>query len=207
MRPLKRPPNGKNYKTYQSYRDDLLKEYGNYCAYCEKEDYDLDVEHIDPKSKHQTKITDWNNLLLACPTCNRDFKKAWNDSRVGYVFPDVNETFEVFHYHSNGLIEGCTSEALKTIELCGLDRDAAMCSRADTFKRACAMKLEIAGGTRKPEHIEPWFQSMKNWSVWMTVFWDMPAVITLLCNTKNFPGTRPQFKKPINPPKLVCPPP
>lgn len=207
MRPLERLPNGNNYSNYKNYKNDLIDRYGKYCAYCEKADADLDVEHIEPKSKHKLKITDWNNLLLACPTCNRDFKRAFNDSRIGYVFPDVDETFEVFHYHSNGLIDGLTDEALKTIELCGLNRDAPEFSnRRAVIDTAFEFKEEMER-TKIIPNVIPWVKRMGHWSIWMTVFHDVPEVIAQLSDPKHFPGTRPQFQKPSNPPQLVCPPP
>lgn len=199
MRPLKRLPNGKSYKTYQSYKSDLLKRYGPYCAYCEKKDHDLDVEHVEPVSK-SGKITDWNNLLLGCPTCNRDFKKAANQSRKGYVFPDHDETFKVFHYGSNGSIKATTPAAVATRKLCGLERPAAISNRLDAFRRAIDMKREVQAGTRHAADVLPWARYMGHWSVWMTVFHDVPSVIALLRAPADFPGTRPTFQKPTQPP-------
>ena len=199
MRPLSRTPNGNNYKTYQSYRSDLLQRYGPYCAYCEKKDNDLDIEHVETKSK-SGKITDWNNLLLACPTCNRDFKKAFNASRMGYVFPDKDETFKVFHYRANGTIAALTQAAVKTKKLCGLDRSGATSNRADAYSRAFELKQKVISGTRKPVDVLPWAQSMGHWSVWVSIFHDVPSVLVLLFDPASFPGNRVSFLHPTKPP-------
>lgn len=82
MRSLNRPEwpkykNGKlrNYKNYSSFLKYLFKYFGRYCCYCEIRARSLDVEHISPKSLNSTYICNWFNLLIACPTCNRDYKK------------------------------------------------------------------------------------------------------------------------------------
>lgn len=205
MRPLQRLPNGKSYSTYKSYKNDLLKNYGKYCAYCEKKGSDLDVEHVEPKSKSPTKITDWDNLLLACPTCNRDFKKSFNASRVGYIFPDTDETFEMFHYFTDGRIEATTVPAGATLKLCGLARTEACNDRADVFLLALEARREIEAGTRQPQHVIPWIKTMGYWSVWMTVFHDIPAMIALLEDLAHFAGTRSPYRRPVTPPPLAIP--
>ena len=197
MRPLQRPANSNTYTTYKKYKPDLLKAFGGYCAYCEKKDGDLDIEHVEPTSKGEG-ATDWNNLLLGCPSCNRDFKKAKNLGRAGYAFPDTDETFAIFRYHDDGRIDGITDEAKATIKLCGLNRDpGALSNRADAFKRACHMKQLIQARKLSPNDVISLVGGF--WSVWMTVFHDVPEVIALLSDPQHFLGTRPQFQKPHPP--------
>lgn len=199
MRPLSRIPTWQQYKHYKSFKPLLLQSFGPYCAYCEKKDWDLDVEHVQPKSVSGLD-TVWTNLLLACPTCNRDFKKAFNPSRSGYVFPDLDETFKVFHYHSSGTISALTAAAVATRHLCGLDRAGACSNRADAFLLAKQMKKEVQSGKRTPADTVIWAQHMGHWSVWMTVFFDVPSVLALLASPQAFAGTRTQFESPANPP-------
>ena len=40
------------------------------CAYCEKKDYPLEVEHYYCKHKHPKRVVDWENLLPVCHRCN-----------------------------------------------------------------------------------------------------------------------------------------
>ena len=66
-------------------RTQLCEDQHSKCAYCEcslTKQYN-DVEHYRPKSKYYWLGHDWNNLLYACPLCNRTFKKD--------CFPLVNE--------------------------------------------------------------------------------------------------------------------
>ncbi|MCP4133002.1 MAG: TIGR02646 family protein, partial [bacterium] len=44
--------------------------YHNKCAYCEKQIEQFHVEHFRPKSIYCWLAYSWDNLLLACPTCN-----------------------------------------------------------------------------------------------------------------------------------------
>jgi len=50
-------------------REDLLEKYNRTCAYCDKTDVPLQVEHIVPRSKGGTDRV--SNLTLACAPCNR----------------------------------------------------------------------------------------------------------------------------------------
>ena len=62
-------------------REYLLEKWGRQCAYCEKKDTPLEVEHIHPKSKGGSNRI--SNLTLACHKCNqtkgsRDIKDFLN---------------------------------------------------------------------------------------------------------------------------------
>jgi len=48
----------------------LEKLYANKCAFCETNIERWDVEHFRPKSLYPHLAFSWDNLLLACPTCN-----------------------------------------------------------------------------------------------------------------------------------------
>lgn len=202
MRPLSRGPSRRKYKNYKTYHKDLLVAYGPYCAYCEKKDHDLDVEHVEPKSKVPDKKTDWHNLLLACLTCNRDFKKAVNFNRKGYVFPDLDETLKVFHYQGDGTISAVTAAAVAMRKLCGLNRPAAIGNRQDALKRAIDTKREVLAGTRRPEDVIVWAAILGHWSVWVSVYHDVPDMMRLLCDPQYFPGTRATFLHPVNRPRI-----
>lgn len=135
MRSLKREPwpqnpDGSN-KTpvdYKTFLPDLKTNFGGYCCYCETRVRKLDVEHVVPKSLNPSQACDWNNLLLACPTCNRDYKKNKNPSRIDYVCPDVDDTFDVYEYHNDGSMAVCRllnlksrQEAQNTMDLMNLN--------------------------------------------------------------------------------------
>ena len=46
--------------------------YNNKCVYCEQKVEQIHVEHYRPKSKYWWLAYSWDNLLLACPTCNQN---------------------------------------------------------------------------------------------------------------------------------------
>ena len=106
MRPVLRPNYvGTLYTQYGGYLKPLKTTFGQNCSYCERIDK-LDVEHVIPKTCPVGKplIVDWNNLLLGCPRCNRDFKRAKNTTRTGYLWPDMDDTFSCFDYKSDGRV-------------------------------------------------------------------------------------------------------
>lgn len=50
-------------------REYLLEKWGRRCAYCQKQDVALQIDHIDPKSKGGSNRVE--NLTLACERCNQ----------------------------------------------------------------------------------------------------------------------------------------
>lgn len=202
MRPVLRPSyNGTLYTNYKSYITPLISTFGQNCSYCERIEK-LDVEHVVPKSCPNGKelIVDWNNLLLGCPRCNRDFKRAKNTTRLGYLWPDTDDTFSCFEYKSDGrvliknnLAPKLRYQAEKTLDLLQLDdskkEQAPLCIyRLGQFRIAATFKTNYLDGYQTiPEIIEA---SKNAWSVWMTVFQDQPLVVTALVN-QCLAGTNP----------------
>lgn len=200
MRPVQRPDIDKTYKTYSSYLKPLIESFGQFCSYCERPDK-LDVEHVVPKSKDKTLEVEWSNLLLGCSRCNRDFKKDKNDSRDGYLWPDTNDTFHAFIYEETGRVlvnpklndaDQQAAEKLKT--LVKLDdgqtnQPALNNGRRYTFKIAEQARLLYCQGCFGLEGLMLQVYAAPAWSVWMTVFADVPEVKDRLLNDPMFPGT------------------
>ena len=83
-------------------REELLKETGNKCAYCESKFRHVtygDIEHVVPKSDHPTKWFDWNNLTIACDVCNTNKSDAPVD---GESFVDPYEVDPEDHFWQLG---------------------------------------------------------------------------------------------------------
>lgn len=61
----------------------LVNETLNKCVYCESSvdhvDH-LEVEHIQPRSKHEDLIFEWDNLTLACHLCNTSKNDRYDDT-------------------------------------------------------------------------------------------------------------------------------
>jgi uncharacterized protein (TIGR02646 family) len=189
MRPVRRPAyNGTAYADYKSYLPVLIQAYGGYCSYCERPDK-VDVEHVIPKSHAQHLITDWNNFLLGCPRCNRDFKKSKNTQRVGYVWPDVENTFNLLIYHSDGRVEprrgltaALTTQVQATIDLVCLDDSNQVQKPLNLGRRRCFKIAEfakdrfLANQMTVDEVMD--LAAQGYWSIWYNVFQNIPQILT-----------------------------
>lgn len=65
-----------NYYKPSDVKDKLYDIYHGKCAYCEWRVEKLHVEHFRPKTIYYWLAFSWDNLLLACPTCN--IAKSYN---------------------------------------------------------------------------------------------------------------------------------
>ena len=200
MRPVERPAIAKNYSNYKSYLKPLIKSFGPYCSYCEAAEK-LDVEHVVPKSKAEDLELEWSNLLLGCARCNRDFKKAWNDDRDNCLWPDTDDTFHAFVYENTGRVKVDESlpqparqsaENLKDLVKLddGLtDQPVLNTRRRDRFRMALTMKSLFQSQAMDLDGLMEVVYSAPSWSVWMTVFSDVPEVKQRLLNDDRFPNT------------------
>ena len=57
---------------HKEIRKELGKIYKEKCAFCEQKQEIMEVEHYRPKSIYYWLAFSWDNLLLACATCNRN---------------------------------------------------------------------------------------------------------------------------------------
>lgn len=198
MRPVQRPVyNGIAYANYKLYLPALMRAYGGYCSYCERPDK-VDVEHVIPKTHAQHLITDWNNFLLGCPRCNRDFKKSKNTQRLGYIWPDVDNTLKLLKYFSDGRVQpmvgltaALTVHVQATIDLVCLD-DSNQIQKPLSLGRRRAFKLAeyaknrfLANEITVGEVMD--LAETGYWSVWYNVFQDAPLILTQLVNL--YPNT------------------
>lgn len=202
MRPVVRPVyTGTLYRDYSGYLAPLLTVFGHYCSYCERLDK-LDVEHVVPKSHRPDLELEWTNLLLGCSRCNRDFKKNHNDSRDGYIWPDKDNTFALLRYLPSGAVKPATgltqteqARTQATIDLVKLDdgkltQQPLNLARRQTFQMANRVKGRYQNQNATIEEICE-MAVLGYWSVWMTVFADIPEVVDALQNMPEYPHTRP----------------
>lgn len=125
-------------------RHQLIEDQHYKCAYCEcrlSHKYN-DVEHYRPKSSYYWLGHTWNNLMYACPRCNRSYKKTQfplAQGSVRAISPQDDITLEhplivnpttdnpATHIKFNRHIAvGVTAEGKKTIEIFHLN-DADEC--------------------------------------------------------------------------------
>ncbi len=203
MRPVTRKTNTKTVSNYRDFFDDLIMNFGSFCSYCEVQGKP-DIEHIIPKSRDHSLECSWSNLLLGCPSCNRNYKQNKNQSRTGYVWPDEQDTFLLFTYLPSGQMKVRTDltdsqliqKAQKTLELCGLDKgpaDTPSGSKAWGW-RDREQKWAIAKETKNDYENGTSIQTVVrmaivsgHWSIWMIVFEDYPEVRKAISNA--MPGT------------------
>lgn len=214
MRPVERGPvpveNGqpKTYPSFTAANTDLESRLGKYCCYCERAFPSmLEVEHISPKSRDRAGLTDWDNFLLSCKICNT-IKKAKTTNDEDYLWPDRDNTFRAIQYREGGFVVVNEAEldapnrqrARKLVDLVGLDRhqergwpdltgrDCRWQDREKAWKYAARMKQLFP--TPCEEDAAVIAEGATGWgffSVWMTVFHDVPIVRQ--CLIREFRGT------------------
>jgi len=70
------------YADYHRYKPYLRREFGGQCVYCRlpdalKEEAIFHVDHFRPKARFPELVADYENLLYACPACNRRKGDYW----------------------------------------------------------------------------------------------------------------------------------
>lgn len=123
--------------------------YNNKCAFCEQKVEQSHIEHYRPKNKYYWLAYSWDNLLLACSTCNiykgvnfelkgsvvsfvntPDNIKRINITSLDYdrieqpkmVNPEVSDPIDDIIFKRNGIIESDNERFAYTIEKCKIDR-------------------------------------------------------------------------------------
>jgi hypothetical protein len=99
----------------------LRDEFAFRCVYClRREQWSLvrgtfAVDHFLPAAVHPTLVTDYDNLVYACVTCNT--------AKSDHELPDSGEVLlrDDVRVAENGTIEGDTPEARRLIRVLGLD--------------------------------------------------------------------------------------
>lgn len=191
------------------YCDDL--HLASYCSYCERKiETNLAVEHIEPKGgPHGKPLLQgrWENFLLTCTNCN----STKGDKQVVFsalYFPDRDNTFIAFEYLADGNIQPATQAdllALSTLKLTGLDKaqrqtldtqgrviaEDRSSQRMQAWKHAelCLQKFESSpDDSTVKDLIVSNAVTTGFFSVWMTVFSDVPEMKNRFVDA--FSGTR-----------------
>lgn len=156
-------PFNSRYK-YQDIKDKLNKIYHHKCAYCESRLEQLQVEHYRPKKgakAYYWLVYSWDNLLLACPACNRakgdkfEIKgrpvsyvdtpeniKNINTLSASYdalefplmVNPEVTDPEDILEYTEEGEALSKDERFKYTIETCQLNRNFLKDERRKIFE-------------------------------------------------------------------------
>ena len=203
------PPIHATYNPYQSAKDDMERNHGPFCSFCERrvEDDALHVEHIQPKglAQYEHLKFSWNNFLLACQRCNGADNKNAHDVVYGQVhLPNKNNTLISMVYLTGGLIKvnpvlrgASLRNAVKLIKLIGLQKrpghrkhlpkDKRWMRRKKVWDLANDKLNDFEAGEIGSNIIVELALGYGYFSLWYTVFQNHPAVKQILINA--FPGT------------------
>ena len=163
-----------NYNSRYKNKDikEKLKEiYHGKCAFCEQKVEQLHVEHFRPKKIYYWLVYSWDNLILACPTCNeyKDINFEVNGLRCTFenneenlrkinnisesydvleqpkmVNPEKIDPFDYITFTKTGRIDSLDQNLKYTITTCKLDRNYLNDERRkilDTFKNEIQSEL------------------------------------------------------------------
>jgi len=159
----------------------LCEHYKSKCAFCEAKVERTDVEHYRPKSIYYWLAYSWDNLLLACPTCNQDYKKAkfelqgtrttfqasdlpevhslcekYNQTeQPKLLHPEFDDFENIWAFDENGKISSQDVRGKYTIETCGLDRVWLNDERKRVVLNDFVRDLKSIMSYHPPEEFEP----------------------------------------------------
>jgi uncharacterized protein (TIGR02646 family) len=199
MRPVERgdvPRVGgvaKIYSQYQDARADLFVRLGRYCSFCERPiKAGLAVEHVYPKDTHHNLECEWSNFLLACVNCNST-KGAKSFTRRQLFLPDQDNTFRALAYSAGGIVSPALTlspsdkgKATRLIRLVGLDKyptndpqakDLRWNDRREAWDKAIRYRAKYLQGGVAVENLVDLCMADGHWSIWMTVFAGVQAVL------------------------------
>ncbi|WP_272575893.1 HNH endonuclease [Providencia sp. PROV273] len=103
--------------------NELRKTSFNKCAYCEKKvngngSY-MEVDHFQCKSKHDSLVVDWDNLIPSCKQCNT--KKGKVDINAYPIINPFKDEPSDHLMYSSLRIKGTTDKGKNTVELLGFN--------------------------------------------------------------------------------------
>jgi uncharacterized protein (TIGR02646 family) len=167
-------------------RDDikngLINIYKNKCAFCEQRVEQYHIEHYRPKKIYYWLAFSWDNLILACATCNQnkgtnfelsgikaefqnneDNIKSINNLSASYdlieqpkmVNPEITDPLDLIKFTQNGMIYSDDDRFTYTIKTCQIDRSDLNDERRkllDIYKRDVQSALIENDDLDKQEH-------------------------------------------------------
>jgi len=106
------------------------------CMYCEDSE-GTDIEHFWPKDTYPEKAFLWENYLLACSTCNSNFKRTQfplQDGQPLLINPVEEEPRQHIGFSpSTGRYSELTNKGAESIRVYGLNRNNLTLGRRDAW--------------------------------------------------------------------------
>ena len=118
-------------------RDALRHETASKCAYCESRMEHVspsNIEHIKPKDSFPELVVDWNNLTLACSTCNSR-KGTYYDAACELVNPYVDDPDDHLMWAGPLILERTPDRGRMTVTRLALNRAPLLYERAECLRR------------------------------------------------------------------------
>lgn len=110
------------------------------CMYCE-DSAGTDIEHFYPKSDYPERAFGWDNYLLACSTCNSNYKRdefpVDDDGGPLLIDPSTEDPFDHLEFSpSTGKYEHQDRTGEESRRVFGLDRPELVKARLNTWEVA-----------------------------------------------------------------------
>ena len=208
MKPVEKGAAPQRYTSYKQAKPALIARLGPHCSYCEAygAPTSLDVEHIYPKVPHPNHEHRWENLLIACKSCNSKKHAHLGSGRQHgllkrYLWPHLDNTARALTYLPDGRVKPSTRLRLSaaqrdlvnnTIAMSGFLVSPAVASDYDALAVAYSgvslrenlwreVESNRADYLTNPTEARAKFfaQSAATrgyFSIWMEVFYDRPEV-------------------------------
>lgn len=196
---------------------------GEFCHLCEMAvSHQIAVEHIKSRYHFPRLSNSWTNFLLSCSHCNsqKSSKRLAVPYRKRYLWPHIHNTLLAFEVPLTGANLGLVMprstlstnatlvrRAKDLINLYGLDKDTTASKAADrrftlrleAIQMATDRRLEYEQGQATIPAIVEMARKTGFFTVWFTVFSDVPAVKSALVNEPRFALNATWFDATLNP--------
>ena len=113
------------------------------CMYCEDSE-GTDIEHFYPKATHPERAFAWENYLLACSSCNSNYKRNEfplnNANQPVLIDPTLDDpAHHLCLTPTTGRLVGLTERGECSIRICGLTRPILNQGRRDAWVTLCVL--------------------------------------------------------------------
>ncbi|MBO0504497.1 HNH endonuclease [Aeromonas veronii] len=201
----------------------LKQKTGEYCHFCEMAvNHQIAIEHIKSRDDYPKLKNNWANFLLGCSHCNsnKGTKRIISPYRKVYFWPHIHNTMLAFEVPLHGPDVGkvqphknlsnntqLQNRAKRTISLYELDKtvksdgssDRRFILRMKAIQMATTRYTEYAQGKTTIQAIVDMAELSGFFTVWYTVFYNIPAVKNALKNAPCFHLNNSWFDASLNP--------
>lgn len=183
---------------------------GEFCHLCEMAiNHQIAIEHIKSRLRYPRLASSWTNFLLACSHCNSRKSSGQLDLpyRKRYFWPHIHNTLLAFEVPITGQDFGIVrprgslsadpplqQRAKNMIDLYALDQtetadgaaDRRYIHRVEAIQMATTRRVEYEMNQATIAAIVDMARKTGFFTVWFTVFSDVPAVKSALVNAPGF---------------------